>query len=176
MGDRRSTWGNVDWLTFSLYILLVAIGWIAIYAAGYDFTNSMGSFFNHVYGRQFIWICICAVIALMVLVTDSKFYTAFAYGIYGLVILLLFAAFAFPAVKGSHSWITLGGFQFQPAELAKFASLLALSKYMSGLNMNFKSWKTWMVTMATFLVPAAIVIAQNETGSALVFSVFFLVL
>ncbi|HZG01221.1 MAG TPA: rod shape-determining protein RodA [Chitinophagales bacterium] len=176
MVDRRSTWGNIDWMTFGLFMLLLAIGWLAVYAAGYDFQDRGVSFFSHVYGRQLIWIGISAVIGLMVLITDSKFYTAFAYVIFGLVVLTLLTTFAFPPVKGSRSWITFGSFQFQPAELAKFATLLALSKYLSGLTVNFKSWKTWCVASAIFLLPMAVVIAQNETGSALVFGVFFLVL
>ena len=176
MSDRRSTFGNLDWISIWTYIVLVTIGWVSVYAAGYDFTASMGSFFNKVYGRQLIWIGICGVIALMVLITDSKFYTTFAYIIYGFVVLLLFAAFAFPAVKGSHSWITLGGFQFQPAELAKYGTCLALGKYFSDPSMTMKKFKSWYVPMALFLVPMLIVIAQNETGSALVFGVFFLVL
>src|SRR5207253_247294 len=130
------------------------------------------------YGRQLIWIGVASVVALMVLVTDSKFYTTFGVVIYGLAILLLFVAFASPPVKGSRSWITLGSFQFQPAELAKYATCLVLSKYISGLNMNvdYKYWKTWAKALALVLVPMAVIVAENETGSALVFSVFFLVL
>ena len=158
--DRRSTWGNLDWLLVGGYALLVFIGWIAIYAAGYDFTGSMHSFFNQL------------------TVTDSKFYTAFAYVIYGLAVMLLFVAMVSPAVKGSHSWINLGFFQFQPAELAKYATALTLSKYISGLHLNvdYKNWRTWAHALAMVLFPMAVIVAENETGSALVFGVFFLVL
>lgn len=178
MADRRSTFGNLDWLMISGYAFLVVLGWISVYAAGYDFTESMGSFFNHVYGRQLIWIGIASIVAVLILVTDSKFYTTFAYIIYGIAIVLLFVAFAGPPVKGSRSWITLGGFQFQPAELAKYATCLVLSKYISGLNLNvdYKYFKTWAKALLLVFIPMGIIVAQNETGSALVFLVFFLVL
>jgi rod shape determining protein RodA len=177
MINRRNTWQNIDWLLMGGYFLLVSIGWIAVYAAGYDFTNSMGGFFNQVYGRQFIWLMISAFFALAILITDNKFYTEFAYYIYGFMIFLLFVAlFAGATVKGSHSWINLGFFQLQPAEFTKFATALALSKYLSSLNLNFKLLKTWGYAIAVFMVPCAIIILQNETGSALVFFVFFLVI
>ncbi len=160
-----------------IYTALVGLGWVSVYAAGYDFTNTIGTFFNHVYGKQLIWIGISALFAMAILITDNKFYTAFAYILYGLIILLLFAAIVMGGVvKGSKSWITLGGFQFQPAEFAKFATSLALAKYLSALNINLKIARTWIVSIIIFMVPMLIIILQNETGSALVFAVFFLVI
>jgi rod shape determining protein RodA len=175
--DRRSTWKNLDWLMIGIYAALVCSGWLSVYAAGYDFTNTLGTFFNHVYGKQLIWIGISALFAMAILITDNKFYTAFAYILYALIILLLIAAIAMGGVvKGSKSWINLGGFQFQPAEFAKFATSLALAKYLSALNINLKQAKTWIVAIILFMVPMLIIILQNETGSALVFAVFFLVI
>jgi rod shape determining protein RodA len=175
--DRRNTWKNLDWLMIGIYTALVGLGWVSVYAAGYDFTNTIGTFFNHVYGKQLIWIGISALFAMAILITDNKFYTAFAYILYGLIILLLFAAIVMGGVvKGSKSWITLGGFQFQPAEFAKFATSLALAKYLSALNINLKIARTWIVSIIIFMVPMLIIILQNETGSALVFAVFFLVI
>lgn len=160
-----------------LYAVLVIIGWLSVYAAGYDFTNTLGTFFNHVYGKQLIWIGISVLFALAILITDNKFYTAFAYILYGLMILLLIAAIIMGGVvKGSRSWINVGAFQFQPAEFAKFATSLALAKYLSALNINLKQFKTWMVSIIIFMVPMIIIVLQNETGSALVYAVFFLVI
>jgi rod shape determining protein RodA len=175
--DRRSTWKNLDWIMIGLYVVLVIIGWISVYAAGYDFTNSLGTFMKQVYGKQLLWIGISAVFALAILITDNKFYTAFAYIIYGIMIILLIAAIVMGGVvKGSRSWINIGPFQFQPAEFAKFACSLALAKYLSGLNVNLKSFKTWIVAIIIFMVPMIIIILQNETGSALVYAVFFVVI
>ncbi len=174
--DKRSTWKNLDWIMIGLYLILISIGWISVYAAGYDFTNVIGSFFNHVYGRQLIWIGISAIVALAILIIDNKFYTALSYIFYGAIILLLIAAiFVGGVVKGSRSWITIGSFQFQPAEFAKFATSLALAKYLSALNIDLKKAKTWGIAIAIFVLPMLIIILQNETGSALVFTVFFLV-
>lgn len=175
--DRRNTWKNLDWMTIGIYIMLVGLGWTSVYAAGFDFTNTIDGFFEHVYGKQMIWIGVSIFFAMAILITDNKFYTAFAYIIYGVLIALLFLALAIGGVvKGSKSWITMGGFQFQPAEFAKFATSLALAKYLSTLNINLKDKRTWMMAIVIFMAPMLIIVMQNETGSAVVFAVFFLVI
>jgi rod shape determining protein RodA len=108
---------------------------------------------------------------------DEKLFYAFAYGFYGITILMLLATFVIGAeIKGSSSWIRIGSFQIQPAEFAKFGTALALAKYLSGYNIDFKNWKVKAISMAIIALPMAIILLQNETGSALVFASFSLVL
>jgi len=110
-------------------------------------------------------------------VIDGKFYAAFSYPIYGVMILLLLSTFAFARdVKGSYGWIDIGSFKLQPAEFAKFATNMALAKYLSVLDIKMKDLKTKVVSLMIIGLPAAIVLLQNDTGSALVFGSFFFLL
>jgi rod shape determining protein RodA len=129
------------------------------------------------YGKQVLWAGICSVLAIFILLTDSKFFTATANLLYGLGILLCIAALFIGAeVKGSKSWIVLGGFRLQPSELSKVFTCLALAKYISRQDTNFSTKSAQAIGIAIALLPAAITIAQNETGLALVYFSFFLVM
>jgi rod shape determining protein RodA len=129
------------------------------------------------YGKQLLWIVISAFIALLILLVDEKLFYAFAYGFYGITIILLLATFFIGVeIKGSSSWIRIGGFQIQPAEFAKFGTALALAKFLSGYNISFKDLKVKLICYAIIALPMLIILLQNETGSALVFASFSLVL
>jgi rod shape determining protein RodA len=124
-----------------------------------------------------LWIVISAFIALLILLVDEKLFYAFAYGFYGITIILLLATFFIGVeIKGSSSWIRIGGFQIQPAEFAKFGTALALAKFLSGYNISFKDLKVKLICYAIIALPMLIILLQNETGSALVFASFSLVL
>jgi rod shape determining protein RodA len=113
----------------------------------------------------------------MILIIDGKFYAAFSYPIYGLIILLCLSTFAFSRdVKGSYGWIDIGPFKLQPAELAKFATNMALAKYLSTLGIRMKETRTKMISVLILGLPAMIILLQNDTGSALVFFSFIFVL
>lgn len=166
-----------DWLTLMLYYVFVVAGLLCIYASVYKETNPMIYDNTMNYGKQLVWIGISFFVGLMILLIDEKFFYAFAYGLYGISIVMLLSVFALGTeIKGSSSWIRVGGIQFQPAEIAKFATALALSKYLSGYNIQFKERKTQMICAAMILLPMLIILLQNETGSALVFVAFALVL
>jgi rod shape determining protein RodA len=174
---NRGIFSNIDWLTVMLYLTLVIIGWLSIYAATYN--EEQPNIFNmhNNSGKQAVWIAISFIIAIIILIIDSKFYTTFAYFIYGLVIVLLAGVLIFgTTIKGSKSWITFGSYSLQPAEFAKFAVALALSKYLSGLHVNIKSTATRLIAAGIIAIPAVLVLLQGDTGSMLVFSSFILVL
>ena len=168
---------NIDWILVSLYLILVIMGWFNIYAAVYN--EEYKSIFDtsQSYGMQLVWIGTSLMIAFVILVIDGEFFPKFAWVLYAAFILLLIVViFAGKEVKGSKSWIELGAFRIQPAEFAKFATNLALAKYLSNINIKFEKLNTKLIAAAIFAVPALIIIAQNETGSALVYGSFILVL
>jgi len=168
---------NLDWVTVMLYMLLVALGWMNIYAAVYSPDNIINIFsFDINSGKQLLWIGTSGILILMLLVVDYKIYDHLAYPIYGFIILLLLLTLAIAnPIAGSRSWLELGGgVRLQPAELAKFATALAASKFLSNVNLRQQRMKDQMILAFITLLPPAIIILQNETGSALVFGAFIL--
>jgi rod shape determining protein RodA len=126
---------------------------------------------------QLVWIVTSLFIAFVILVIDGEFFPRFAWPVYGAFVLLLIAViFVGAEVKGSKSWIGVGAFRVQPAEFAKFATNLALAKFLSNINIKIEKLSTKLIASALFAVPALIIILQNETGSALVYAAFVLVL
>lgn len=168
---------NVDWLTLALYYAFVIAGLLCIYASVYKETHPMIYDGEMNYGKQLIWIGISSFIGLLILMVDEKFFYAFSYPIYAITIVLLLAVLAFATtVKGSSSWIEIGGFRMQPAEFAKFGTSLALARYLGGFNIKFKDRKVQYIAGAMILLPMVIILLQNETGSALVFGSFIFML
>ena len=157
-------------------MILVVMGWLNIYAAVYNEDHQSILDMTQRYGKQLLWILMAAFIAITVLIIDSKFYVAFAYVFYGVVILLLIAVLFFgKEVNGARAWFEIGGFALQPAELGKFATNLAVAKYISQYNFKMHRFKSLAVLGMLIGVPALLIIAQNDTGSALVYAVFILV-
>ncbi|MDR3252341.1 MAG: FtsW/RodA/SpoVE family cell cycle protein, partial [Tannerella sp.] len=132
MTDKLSLWKSVDWFTIILYCTMLVAGWISICGASYDFDNP--DFFSPSGrpGMQLIWIGISAVMIFVIMMMDKNFFETFAYFIYGFIILLLvITIFVAPDIKGSHSWLVISSsIRMQPAEFAKFATALALAKWM----------------------------------------------
>lgn len=169
-----------DWTIIYLYVILVTIGLLSIYAVEhregdtfwYALTHTAGSF-----SQQSRWLGISVVLGTIVLLLDSKFFTATANLLYvfGIMLLLLVLAVG-KDVKGSHSWLVVGSFQFQPAEFTKLCTLLALSKYLSNIEVDFSKLRSQIIASIIILLPAAIILLQDETGLALVYCSFFLVM
>ncbi|MHA7111282.1 rod shape-determining protein RodA [Sunxiuqinia elliptica] len=177
MARRNNIWANLDWLTVILYLILVFLGWINIYAAVFNEEHASILDMSQRYGKQLIWIGAAIVIAIMLLIIDSKFYVFFAYVFYGITILLLIAVLLFGTkVKGATSWFQIGGFAIQPAEFVKFTTALALAKYMSTHSFKMEKISSLLIIGAILALPVALIFLQNDTGSALVISVFILVL
>ena len=171
---------GIDWSLVWIYLLLVAIGITAIFGATYTegdpIVQSFLSFKTD-YSKQFYFFIVAIVIGLLILLTDSKFFPATSNIWYVAGIVLLLLVFPFHSkVKGTESIIRLGGFQFQPAEFCKICVALALAKYLSRPETDFSKTRSQLIAAGIALLPAALTIMQKETGLALVFFAFFLVM
>jgi rod shape determining protein RodA len=171
---------GIDPVMIWLYLLLVGVGILAIFGATYrDGDPVVSSFFSFKtdYSKQFYFFGLSITIGVFILLTDSKFFTATANIWYAVGIFLLLLVFPFHSnVKGTESIIRFGGFQFQPAEFCKVSVCLALSKYLSRPDTDFSNSRSQIIAVAIALLPAVLSILQKETGLALVYFSFFLVM
>lgn len=176
MRENRSI-GSIDWITLGIYLALALMGWLSIYSAVYDEDHRSIFDMSQRYGKQMVWIGLALVMGFVILLIDAKFFNAFAYPIYGILIVVLIGVLLFgTTIAGSKSWFEVGGFRLQPAEFAKFATALALASYLGRLQTDVKQIRTQMISFVIILLPAVLILAQYDTGSALVFGVFILVL
>lgn len=172
-----SIWKSLDWATIVVYLLLVTFGWFSICGASYDYSEHDLLDFSTRAGKQFVWIICSFGLGCVLLMLDDLFYDTFAYLIYALLLVLLVVTiFIAPDTKGSRSWLILGPVSLQPAEFAKFATALALAKCMNVYGFVLKTWKNALTVGCLILIPMLLIIMQRETGSALVYLAFFLVL
>ena len=170
-------WSQVDWITIALYIGLMAFGWISICGASYTYGENDIFALSTRSGMQIIWIGTSICLGFVILMMDTRFFDTFSYVIYGVLLLLLFATIFNPHdIKGSHSWLVIGPLRLQPAEFGKFATALALAKLMSSYGFNIGRWKHFAAACAVIFIPMLCIVGQRETGSALVYLTFFLVL
>ncbi|NNC86526.1 MAG: rod shape-determining protein RodA [Bacteroidia bacterium] len=177
MRQQQNIFQYIDWPSILLYLSLVIIGWINIYAAVYNDDHQSIFDISQNYGKQLIWIVTSIVLALIILVIDAKFYPTFSYVIYGGVIIMLILVLLFGReVAGSKSWFEVGSFRLQPAEFAKFATALVLAKYLSAREIKMGQLKTKLVAFVLLAIPAGLILLQNDTGSALVYGAFIFVL
>jgi rod shape determining protein RodA len=180
MAQQASTLKNrgIDWMMFSIYVSLVLIGWLMVYSSYYD-ENNVYVFldFSTEMGKQSAWLVIAGVAFAATLTIEWNFWNTIAIPTYVIsLIFLVLVLFFGTEINGNKSWFNLGFMSFQPAELAKFATCLALSSYLSFNKNNFKSNKVLFTSMAIFLGPMILVLLQPDAGSALVFLSFFLLL
>ena len=174
---KQSVWRSVDWITILLYLALMIFGWVSICGASYTYGDNDIFALGTRSGMQIVWIGTSICLGFVILMTDTRFFDTFAYIIYGILLLLLFATIFNPHdIKGSHSWIVLGPLRLQPAEFGKFATALALAKLMSAYGFNIGRWRHFAAACAIVLTPMLFIVGQRETGSALVYLSFFLVL
>ena len=173
----KSIFLSIDWVTIMLYVILITWGWFSVCGACYDFSNHDLFGWETNSGKQLVWGGTSLILAALLMLVEKKFYDSTAYFIYALIILLLFATiFIAPDTKGSHSWIPIGPVKLQPAEFAKFAVALALGKFMSEYNFSMRNTRNFATLVAIIVVPMLLIIMQRETGSALVYFAFFLML
>lgn len=176
--DTATMIRNLDWVTVIIYLLMVVFGAISIYAASYDFDEASMFSAAEFSGKQFRWIGLSFILAFVILLIDARMYETYAYPIYiAVMILLLITPFVAHDIKGSRSWISFGSMSLQPAEFAKFATALALAKLFNAYQfvLNAKG-SNYLKAIALIVLPIILILAQNETGSALTFMALFFVL
>lgn len=171
--------GSVDWVTLVLYLLLVFAGWVSIYGASYNYDHVTSMFdLSGRAGMQLVWIGISVLVGFVLLKLDSNLYDIFAYFIYAFFILLLIVTIIIaPDIKGSRSWIVItNSIRLQPAEFAKFAVALALARFINSYNFKLLTFKNLFIIGLIIVLPMILIMLQQETGSALVYTAFILVL
>lgn len=167
---------SIDRITVILYLVLVAFGWLNIFAAN---TDPEGQFFfdlSREYIKQLLWIAISFATIGVLMLIDSKFFVEFAYVFYIITTLLLIVViFAGVEVNSARSWFQIGSFRFQPVEFAKVSTALAISRVLSRFQFSFTRFQDLLILGVVWLTPVAIIILQNDMGSSLVFFSFLLV-
>ena len=177
MRAEKGIFYRIDWVLVILYLTLVTIGWFNIYAAVYNDSHQQIFDLHQKYGKQMLFIIAALFLAIMILIIDPKFFSQFSYFIYGFFFLtLIIVIFAGHEISGSKSWFQIGGFGIQPAEFAKMATALALAKYLGYFERNLSKIKHLFISVLIILLPALMIILEHDTGSALVFLCFILVL
>jgi len=175
--ENTSVFGRIDSLTLLFYFLLVAVGLLSVFSVEYRSTDPSIFMMNKSFAKQLIFFGVALFVGIIIFFTDSKFFSSFAYLFYAVgIFLLIITIFLGVDRKGSHSWLGVGSLAFQPGEVCKIFTSLALAKFLSTPETNFKTLKHRLVGAAFALVPALIIILQDETGLALVYFSFFLVM
>ncbi len=177
MERRINIWKNLDWVTVLVYLIMVLFGWINIYAAVYNEEHSSILDLSQRYGKQIIFISAAVILAVLVMVVDSRFYLFFSYIIYGLVIFsLILVLILGKEINGARSWFEIGTLGLQPSEFAKFATALALARYLSGKGRTLSSVKTLFFSLLIIFIPGVFIAAQPDMGSVLVYFALVMVL
>jgi rod shape determining protein RodA len=177
MRKAKNIFANIDSASIILYILLIGFGWLNIYASQFNDDTNFIIDFSSRYGKQLFFIFFSMFIAFLILIIDWKFFYSLAYIFYGIIIFALIILLIIGSVtSGATSWFEIGSFKFQPSEFAKFATALALAKYFNMQHIKNKKIQTKIVSYLLILVPFLLIILQNDTGTALVYSSFILVL
>lgn len=174
---KENVWKSIDWITVLLYLVLVTCGWFSICGASYTYGETDLFSFDSRSGKQLVWIGCSMGLGFVLLMLEEKIYEVLAYLFYAaMMLLLLVTPFIARDIKGSLSWISLGPVSLQPAEFAKYATALALAKMMSSYGFTLDKGKNFIRAIFLILLPMILIIMQKETGSALVYAAFFLVL
>ncbi|MBC2844579.1 rod shape-determining protein RodA [Winogradskyella flava] len=166
-----------DWITIILFLLLVGFGYLNILSASHD--GDIANYFDtsQLYGKQLIFIGLTFVLIIIILSFEAKFYERFASIIYLGALLALLGLFIFgKEINGARSWYGIGSMTLQPSEFAKFATALAVGKYISDLQTNMQTLKDQLRVVAIIFVPALFILLQNDAGSTIVYLAFFFVL
>ena len=175
---RPAATNAFDWPLFSLYLALLAIGWGMLYSVGYGdgYGLSLSDFLlTTQVGKQTIWIGASLVALFFVYLIDVTFWRTLAYPIYGITLVLLVGVLVFGnEIKGATSWFRVAGFTFQPSELAKFGTALAVASFLSQYSTDLRQLRDQLVCFGMLLVPMGLILLQPDAGSALIFSAFLL--
>lgn len=177
MNRQEVLTNKMDWVTVALYTAIVLLGWLNIYAVTYNPDSDL-SIFNLTInsGRQLMFIAGAFVIIMAILIIDMRFYETFAYVIYAVIMfLLLLVPIVGKEVGGNKAWLGIGSFGVQPSEFAKFATALAVAKFMGSIGFRMDQQKNQIILFVMIGLPMVLILAQKDTGTALVFTSFTVV-
>jgi rod shape determining protein RodA len=169
---------KIDWITITIYALLVIMGWFNIYAAVYDEQAAKSIFdFSINSGKQLVWIGTALLLITIIMVADYRLFENLSLVLYGIFLLfLLITPFFGKEINGQRAWFEIGAFRLQPAEFAKFATALALAKFMERPSFDLSQFKYQMQALLIIMLPVALIMLQPDTGTAMVYSAFFIML
>lgn len=171
------TSSGIDYWTVLIYVVLVIMGWFSIYAAVYNDDHRSIFDLSQRYGVQLMWIGVSFITALSILLIDSRYYHLLSYQVYWLGVAVMVGVMLFGTeVNGARAWISVGSFRVQPVEFMKIVTALALAKYMSAYNFNIRDRRSLFKVGIIIFLPVMLILLQNDTGSALVFAAFFIIL
>ena len=175
--QQKGVLRSLDWWTIAIYVALLSFGWLSVCGASYTYGDTDIFSLSSRSGMQIVWIGTSICLGFVILMMDDRLLDTFAYVIYALLVLLLIATIFNPhEIKGSRSWLVLGPLRLQPAEFAKFATALAVAKLMSTYGFDARRFKDFATACAVIMLPMVCIVMQKETGSALVYFSFFLML
>ena len=175
---NQSVTNNLDWMSVFIYMLLVTLGWLNIYSSSLSSIEIDASIFDftQIYGKQLLFIVLTIPLIIILLLIDGKFYEKFSSVIYILGLLSLAGLFVFgKTIKGQANWYSFGSFGLQPSEFVKAATALALAKYLSDAQVSLKDVKQQFYILGILFLPILLIV-PHDPGSALIYSVFILVL
>jgi rod shape determining protein RodA len=169
---------KIDWISISIYAILVIIGWFNIYAAVYDEQAAKSIFdFSINSGKQLVWIGTAVLLIIVIMVADYRLYENLAIPLYLIfMFFLLITPFFGKEINGQRAWFEIGAFRLQPAEFAKFATALALAKFMERTTFDLSQIKYQVQSLAIIMLPVAFIMLQPDTGTAMVYSAFLIML
>jgi len=176
---NQSVTSNIDWISVVIYITLVIMGWLNIYSSSLSTVVGETSIFDftQIYGKQFLFILLTIPIIFVVLSVEAKFYEKYSIIIFAISLLSLAGLFAFgKTIAGQRCWYGFGSFTLQPSEFAKAATALAISKYLSDVQVNLKDVNRQIQALIVIFLPVMLILPQPDPGSALIYSIFFVVL
>jgi rod shape determining protein RodA len=170
-------WQGIDKITVVLFLVMLILGWLNIYAAVYNEEHTAILDLSQRYGKQFIWIIAAIVVAIFVVIIDNRFYFFFGYFIYGGLILMLVVVLVLgKEINGARSWFEFGPLRLQPSEFAKVGAALALARYLNSRGQELTRMKILIPALVIILLPAALIAIQPDMGSVVVYFSFFMVL
>jgi rod shape determining protein RodA len=170
-------WQGIDKITVVLFLVMLTLGWLNIYAAVYNEEHTAILDLSQRYGKQFIWIIATIIVAIFVVIIDNRFYFFFGYFIYGgLILLLALVLIMGKEINGAKSWFEFGPLSLQPSEFAKAGAALALARYLNSRGQELTRMKILLPALAIILLPAMLIALQPDMGSVVVYFSFFVVL
>jgi len=176
MQKNSNILGRLDWVTVILWMVMMVMGWLNIYAAVYNEQHTSIFDLSQRYGKQLIFIIAALVLAILVMVTDNKLWFFFAWFIYGFfILLLLLVLIVGNEINGARAWFSFGSFGLQPSEFAKFATGLALASFLN-IQRQASGFRVMAMATAIIIAPVLLIAMQPDMGSVITFFAFFIVL